>query len=71
MNRSDAEDPKRVAVEQLPVGNNQQETRANERREEHEDAEIPDAVGIDADSSGDAECKHQREQKAERGHRAV
>ena len=67
----DTQDPKRMAVQRLPVGGNKQEARANEGREEHEDAEIPDAIGIDADSFGNAKRQHQCEEEAESGHRAV
>jgi len=67
----DAEDPKRVTVQHIPVGDDEKKTRANESGEEHEDAKIPDAVGIDADSPRDAKGQHQREQKTESGHCSV
>ena len=71
VNHRDTEYPKRVAAQHAPVGGDKQKPRADERGEEHEDAKIPDAIGIDADVSRDAERQHQREQQAESGNCAV
>ena len=58
-------------MQHLPVGDDEKKTRSDESREQHQDAEIPDAIGINAGSLRDAKGQHQREQQAESGNCAV
>ena len=54
-----------------PVDNDQQQARTDERGKERNDAEIPHLIGIHARDARGALGKDQRQQHAQRGHRAV
>jgi hypothetical protein len=71
MDRSDTENPERVTVKDLPISSYEQKARADQCRKEHEDAEVPDAIGIAAESSSYTKGQHQSEQEAESGDCAV
>ena len=71
VNHCNAQDPERMAAQAVPVGGDKQKPRTDERSEEHEDAEIPDAVGIDVEFTRGVERKHQRQQKPRSGNCAV
>ena len=50
-----------------PVENDEQETRTNERGEEHEDAEIPDFIGIDLEPARGVKREHECKQHSQCG----
>ena len=65
MNHRETEHPERMMAQHCPVGDNEQETRTDERSEEHEDAEIPDLVGIDLKLARGVKCEHEGEQDSQ------
>ena len=71
MDRSDTENPERMTVKYFPISDYKQKTRADQCCEEHENAEVPDAIGIAANSSRNAKSQHQSEQQTESGDCAV
>jgi len=71
MDHGHAQCPQRMCTQNFPICGDQQKARADEAGKEHEYAEIPDAVWINADFPRIAKGQHQRKQKAKRAHGAV
>jgi hypothetical protein len=55
----------------VPVKDDEQKPRADQRREERNHAKIPDVRGRDAADARRSLRKHQAKQKADRSHRSV
>ena len=60
-----------MAAHDGPVDDDQQEARTHKRRKQRDDAEIPKLVGIYARDARRAQRKRERQQHAERRHRAI
>ena len=71
VNHGQAQDPKGMLTQKGSVGNHEQQARSGESREESDNAEIPDLIGIEAESTRGVECDCERNQDAKRGKRAV
>ena len=65
------EHPERMMAQHRPVRNNEQKSRTGKRSEEHEDAEVPDLIGIDAKFARDMEGEHECEKHSNCGGCAV
>jgi hypothetical protein len=71
MNHAETKHPHRMSAENGPVRNHEEEARSKERGKQHQDAEIPDAVGIEVNFARGAESKHQCQENAYRGDNTV
>jgi hypothetical protein len=71
MDHCQAQHPEGMAAQHGPVCDYKQKARPNQRSEEHEDAEIPDFVGICAKPPRHAQSKHESQQQSNRGCCAV
>ena len=71
MNHRQAKHPERMVAQHRPISNDEQQARTHQRRKEHEDAEVPDLIGIDAELSRRMKSQHQCEQHTRRGRSAV
>ena len=60
-----------MAAQYRPVDDNQQEPRTNQRREQGEDAEIPDRIGIDANHTRRTEREQEGKHDSQRSHSAI
>ena len=63
MNHRETQQPKWVAPQHSPVRNDQQETRTEQRGEEHEDGKIPYLVGIDLNFARSVKREHKCNQE--------
>ena len=71
MHHGQAKQPCRMGAHDRPVQKEEQETRADERGKESEDAEIPEQIGIEMREAGGAQEQSQCEQQAHCGHDAI
>ncbi len=71
MNHRETQHPERMMAQDCPVGHDEQETRTDERGKEHEDAEIPDFVGIDLEFARGVKSEHECKQNSQGGSCAV
>ena len=71
VNHRQAQHPERMMAQHRPVRNNEQKSRTGKRSEEHEDAEVPDLIGIDAKFARDMEGEHECEKHSNCGGCAV
>jgi hypothetical protein len=60
-----------MMAQDCPVSHDEQETRTDERRKEHEDTEIPDFVGIDLKLARGVKREHECKQYSQCGSCAV
>ncbi len=65
MNHGEAKHPEGMMAQHCPVGDDEQESRANQSCEEHEDAEVPDLVGIDLKLARGVKREHECKQNSQ------